>query len=310
MAQDGDNPSSIRIGGWVPKPSGADPAPKSPDPVTERSQPATVDPAAAAALGAVPVVEDPPVATGAPDSGAPPPTDLPGTGLAGRPTRRVLIAAAVTAAVAAGVPIALNLDSSPEPAAEVVQPAPAGPAVPWPQPEPATDADPTSPAAHGPSATPGASRRPAGQRGATGTAKPRTPPRAAPPPPVSISLEGESPIHSFSGITRHRSNPDASGGAVAGWVGNDPDNVVRLAVNVPTAGTYTVTMFYISESSRRAVIRVNGGSAKAVDFPPTGDWSTVRSLSFRFVLRAGKNAISVGNPDDWGPDIDRLTVTR
>ncbi|HEU4421535.1 MAG TPA: hypothetical protein VFR67_03230 [Pilimelia sp.] len=141
--------------------------------------------------------------------------------------------------------------------------------------------------------------------------KPRPkPPTVKPRVPVRLLSEAESPQHQFSGNTRPRSNKAASGDFVVGWLGNGSRNRLGLSVTVPDADRYLVTFFYISADYRDAVVSVNDGAETTIAFPPTEDWSTVRSLVLTLPLRAGQNTIELSNPDYYGPDIDRIMVIR
>ena len=175
----------------------------------------------------------------------------------------------------------------------------------WPTPAPVSGT--ATPTPTQPAPTPGgktATPRPSPR-------KPRPAPTSTKPRiPVQLISEAESAQHDTSGNTRPRSNRAASGETVIGWLGNGSDNRLWLSVTVPDTDWYAVTLFYISEDSRQAVVRVNGGVRRVTDFPPTGDWSTVRTLVLRLALRGGRNTIELGNPYDYGPDIDRIMVTR
>ena len=316
MPQDGHRPSTLRIGGWLQSRIRSDKAPADQAAVTEL----------------IPVVADTTPAGSEVIDVTPPPGPSPR-----RPGRRraprkaphvtkVIVAAAVTGAVAAGTPIMLSLGSE-APTPQYIQPAPT---LPEPAPEtPLPGTPPVTPSGGpGPSAsagvTTGPATRPPAPPGPTpsrvpgdipagnppGPVPPPLPPAEPPPAPEPVNLASEAEVHETTGSTRSRSNAAASGGTVVGFLGNGSSNTLRLAVTVPDASTYTVTLFYISGNARQATMRVNGGGATTLSFPSTGDWSTVATMTLRLDLGAGPNTIELGNPSAYGPDIDRVVVTR
>ncbi|HEU4426551.1 MAG TPA: hypothetical protein VFR67_28780 [Pilimelia sp.] len=315
MAHDGHGRSTLRIGGWLPGRTRSDRPPADQAAVTE------LIPAVAEPAPAYPKHE--------PDIDATPPGRPPALGGRGRrrASRRtphaakIVVAAAVTAAVAAGIPLALALGSRP-PAPQYVLPAPTPP---WPEPEtPRPGTPPPTPSGSRPpshaTASPSASIvRPPAPQGATPSPG-RTdgplvvdPPPIPPIPPVApepVNLAFEAESLEVSGNTRPKQNAAASGGSVVGWVGNGSGNTLRVVVTVPDASAYSVTLFYISATSRQATVRVNEGTAALHSFPATGDWSTVTALTLRLDLRAGPNTIELGNPAAYGPDFDRVSVSR
>jgi hypothetical protein len=219
----------------------------------------------------------------------------------------VLLALAVTAVIGGTVAYVVHQTS---PASQATQTEP----LPWPEidlsvPTPPPFASPTaSPTAGAPRPSPSKVATP---RPTVTNPRPRPkPPTVKPRKPVRILSEAEAPQHQTSGSTRPRGNRAASGETVIGWVGNGYDNRLWLSVTVPDTDQYLVTLFYFSADTREAVIRVNGGSSRTVDFPPTEDWSTSRSLVLQLPLRGGQNTIEIGNPYYYGPDIDRFMVIR
>lgn len=91
-----------------------------------------------------------------------------------------------------------------------------------------------------------------------------------------------------------------SGGAKVGYIGNG----ATLVVNGVPAGTWSVTIHYLSAVARTAL--VNGQS---VSFAPTGSWDTLGSTTVTVTVAAGGNTVTIANPTGWAPDIDRITVT-
>jgi hypothetical protein len=79
-------------------------------------------------------------------------------------------------------------------------------------------------------------------------------------------------------------------------------------VSVSEAGTYKVTVYYISGDPRSSNISVNGGAKELFDFPATADWNTVGSYDVELSLNAGSNAILFDDNIWYAPDIDRIAV--
>jgi hypothetical protein len=124
-----------------------------------------------------------------------------------------------------------------------------------------------------------------------------------------IVVEAESAANALRGEAQAREAVGASGGLVVSSIGADAGSTLRFAgIRVPAAGTYSLTVFYLSDPDRTASLRVNG-SARTVAFPGTGDPDTVASLSLRVNLAAGANTVEFAGTGELAPDLDRLTVT-
>jgi hypothetical protein len=80
-------------------------------------------------------------------------------------------------------------------------------------------------------------------------------------------------------------------------------------VTVNEAGSYKMSVSYISGDPRSVNIRVNGGSAENYDFPKTADWSTVGTFEVTLQLNAGTNAIVFDDGNWYAPDIDKILIT-
>jgi hypothetical protein len=130
-------------------------------------------------------------------------------------------------------------------------------------------------------------------------------------PPVTVSFEAEDAELSDGVVVQARSN--ASGGEVVDLRGGSPGFFVRFPdVTVDTAGDYQLILDYTNDDScceTVARVVVNDGSAVVVEFPaPPGN--SIGSVGVTVALAAGDNTILVtANPDDSGPDLDRITIT-
>jgi hypothetical protein len=46
-----------------------------------------------------------------------------------------------------------------------------------------------------------------------------------------------------------------------------------------------------------------------MSLPATTDWNTVGSIPITVTVPAGTaNTVTIANPSDWAPDIDRITI--
>src|SRR5688500_10805901 len=70
------------------------------------------------------------------------------------------------------------------------------------------------------------------------------------------AVEAES--GTVSGATRVVSKSFMSGGAGIGYIGNGTANYVTIPVSVATAGSYTLTIRYVSGTARNLSWSVNG----------------------------------------------------
>jgi hypothetical protein len=118
----------------------------------------------------------------------------------------------------------------------------------------------------------------------------------------AVTYEAEASGNTLSGGAVVASCAGCAGGAKVGYVGNGA-TLSFNAVAGGTGGARTVTIHYLSAVARTAV--VNG---QTVTFAPTADWNTVGSTTVTLNLSAGNNTITIANPTDWAPDIDRITV--
>jgi hypothetical protein len=98
------------------------------------------------------------------------------------------------------------------------------------------------------------------------------------------------------------------GGDKAGYIGEG--GTVTVTVNVPTAGTYPVTLVYCDGSStgRQADISVNGGASTLLSFTPTGSFTTIGAMTLAETLNAGSNTIELSNPSAYAPDFNEIIV--
>ncbi|HSZ28424.1 MAG TPA: fibronectin type III domain-containing protein, partial [Pseudonocardiaceae bacterium] len=121
--------------------------------------------------------------------------------------------------------------------------------------------------------------------------------------------EGESAANILADGAVVQSCSACSGGLTVGYLG-DGGTLTFPDISASSAGSYTMTVYYVDgDAGRSAVITVNG-TATTVSFPGTnnGNWNTVQSLDVTVTLKAGTNTIEFSNPSAYAPDIDHITV--
>ncbi len=93
------------------------------------------------------------------------------------------------------------------------------------------------------------------------------------------------------------------------WVGQG-GSVTFGSVVVPVAGTYRITVQYCQDSPARfTTVTVNGVPKTGLTLRSSGGFDTPGVRTFKAYLHAGTNSVSFGNPSDWAPDLDRITVS-
>ena len=126
---------------------------------------------------------------------------------------------------------------------------------------------------------------------------------------VLSSYEAESPDNTLTGTAAVRDcKPDTgcSGGKKIGDFGQGA-SVQFNDVNVPSAGAYSVKLYYITQNTDPIRVTVNGGAPDTFSMPKTADWDTLGSFSIEVSLNAGNNTIKF-DIGGWGPDLDRIEI--
>ena len=125
---------------------------------------------------------------------------------------------------------------------------------------------------------------------------------------ATTAYEAESSSNTLAGGALRAACSTCSGGNKVGYVGNNLGTLLFNGVNAASAGSYQLTIYYLSAEARSAQISVNGGPAITVSLPSTGGWTTVGSYVITVDLNAGSNTILFSNSSGWAPDIDRIVV--
>ena len=131
------------------------------------------------------------------------------------------------------------------------------------------------------------------------------------PNPTTNSYEAESPANTLAGGAVVVACTGCSGGSKVGSVGRNSGTLQFNDIQESSAGTHTLTIYYLDgDTGRTAQMSVNGGAATTVTFHGTNDnnWNVVQNLTVSVQLNAGSNTIKFSNPS--GPtDFDRITVS-
>ena len=126
--------------------------------------------------------------------------------------------------------------------------------------------------------------------------------------PTVTSYEAESGSNTLAGGAVVAACSACSGGNKVGYVGNNAGTLQFNGVSAASAGSYQLTIYYLSAAVRSVQISVNGGTATTVSLPSTGSWTTVGSYQMTVSLNAGSNTIKLSNSSGWASDFDRMTV--
>ncbi|WP_308796524.1 RICIN domain-containing protein [Agromyces silvae] len=123
----------------------------------------------------------------------------------------------------------------------------------------------------------------------------------------AIAYEAENATLSNVSLVTHA---DASNGSKVGDI-NFSDSTVAFTVDAPASGTYTVNVRYANgmPGTSSHAVRVNGGSAFSVSYPPTAHWGRYLWAQFTTTLAAGANTIQFGYQGTYA-EIDQIQVFR
>jgi hypothetical protein len=140
----------------------------------------------------------------------------------------------------------------------------------------------------------------------------------SPTPATMISLAGptsyeaESPQNTLADGAEVSRCSGCSGGANVSNLGlhDGSDGTLQFNnVSKKSAGTYTLTIYYLNaESNRSLYMSLDGGSLIALTASGTGSRTAIAALTVAVALNAGNNTIEFSNPSDPAPDIDRIVV--
>ncbi|MFC1408196.1 carbohydrate-binding protein [Streptacidiphilus sp. N1-12] len=124
----------------------------------------------------------------------------------------------------------------------------------------------------------------------------------------SSSYEAEASANTLTGTAVVAACTGCSGGQKVGYLGNGA-TVAFHNVAGGSGGATQVTVAYTTAVARTFQISANGGTPVSVSVTPTADWQTTATTTVTLPLNAGSaNTVTIANPTDWAPDIDRITV--
>lgn len=123
----------------------------------------------------------------------------------------------------------------------------------------------------------------------------------------SQTYEAEASVNVLSGNASVAECTVCSGGKKVGGL-YQGSSLQFNGITVSEAGSYKVSVSYISGDPRSVNIRVNGGSAENFDFPKTVDWSTVGTFDVTLQLNGGTNTIVFDDGKWYSPDIDKIVI--
>jgi alpha-galactosidase len=128
-------------------------------------------------------------------------------------------------------------------------------------------------------------------------------------PKTSTTIEGDATSNTLAGAAAVGSCSGCADGKKVRFIGDSSANYVTINdIDVPSAGSYSLTVVYCLDGSRTFDISVNGGTGTAVAL--TGaSWSAPSSYTMTVSLNAGENTIKFYNDSAYAPDLSEITVT-
>ncbi|MFJ2885314.1 CBM35 domain-containing protein [Streptomyces sp. NPDC087305] len=138
-----------------------------------------------------------------------------------------------------------------------------------------------------------------------GSTPPSSPPPTSPPPSGNVSYEAEAAA--LAGGTTVTSCAHCSGGQKLSYLGNGGTATFNN-ISEPAAGSYTMTVSFMSVGQARTAIVTVNGVKQTVSFPETPDYNTVVTKNVTVQLKAGTNTIQFSNPTAGAPNLDRITL--
>lgn len=120
-----------------------------------------------------------------------------------------------------------------------------------------------------------------------------------------MSYEAEAAT--LAGGTTVTSCAHCSGGQKLSYLGNGGTATFNN-ISEPAAGSYTMTVSFMSVGQARTAIVTVNGVKQTVSFPETPDYNTVVTKNVTVQLKAGTNTIQFSNPTAGAPNLDRITL--
>ena len=137
-------------------------------------------------------------------------------------------------------------------------------------------------------------------------------PAQPPPPGEAVTIEAEDAT-SLRGAVVARSNPGFTGRGYVDFQADSGAAVTWKVNDVPGPGDYTIEFRYAngSRSTRTLAFDASPGTGGTVAFPPTGSWSTWKTVMVPVTLTAGGALTgTLRTTGTNGPNIDSLSARR
>lgn len=136
---------------------------------------------------------------------------------------------------------------------------------------------------------------------------------------ISISDETEDIVENSPGAEYEYTMYEAEKAVIAGGATNEGHMVGWLGgaayvefnnIEVESAGTYYLEVWYMSGEDRDMYFSINGGENLVVKCPSSGDYTSNPACVYVEVeLNAGNNTIKVTNPNGYAPNLDKIGVS-
>lgn len=123
----------------------------------------------------------------------------------------------------------------------------------------------------------------------------------------NTTVEFESYLNKFNGLTKIESESSASNGRVVNKVTNGENNSVDVMVNVEKEGLYDTAIHYNSEQEVVLSYSVNGGETNTITLPAT---TGISVAAMELNLTAGENTIKFFNNSDVAIKLDKLEMAH
>ena len=115
----------------------------------------------------------------------------------------------------------------------------------------------------------------------------------------------------LGGTAKVEDNQYASNWRVVGYIGNG-GTLEFQNIKAKSAGTYGLTIYYVSGKARDMYLRVNDGEEIALEqlLGYANDWKAVAAVTVPVQLQEGDNTLLFYNENGDAPSIDRIAVPR
>ncbi|MFJ3894872.1 CBM35 domain-containing protein [Streptomyces sp. NPDC090083] len=127
------------------------------------------------------------------------------------------------------------------------------------------------------------------------------------PPSGGGGVSYEAEAATLAGGTTVTNCAHCSGGKKLSYLGSG-GTATFSNVSEPAAGSYTMSVSFMSVGQARSAVVTVNGVKQTVSFPETPDYNTVVTKDVTVQLKAGTNTIEFSNPSAGAPNLDRIVV--